>query len=256
MMTLSNTYIEGRDQLVRDSVPYSMTSLSSLTICVRSVNDAICLLTTADAATVKIITMLGRMRELAAQACRETCSALDRASLIQEYESLVVEMDHIAATTEWNGVKILYGCTETINLFPAESPDSSLGDVDAFDININTQWSAFGVAAGGGTPLTFKSFDLSSKTDATAALSGLVEALDGAVAEQERYGAYLSKLKGAADNLANVSTNTLTALSLKLDNGYAKAITNFARSQIISQASTAMLAQANQSKQTVLALLR
>ena len=123
-MTLSSTNIEGRDQLVRDSVPYSMTSLSSLTICVRSVNDAISFLTTADAATVKIIAMLGRMRELAAQACRETCSALDRASLIQEYESLVVDMDHIAATTEWDGVKILYGCTKTINLFPAESPGS------------------------------------------------------------------------------------------------------------------------------------
>ena len=112
------------------------------------------------------------------------------------------------------------------------------------------------MAAGGGTPLTFKSFDLSSRANATAALSGLVEALDGAVAEQERYGAYLSKLKDAADSLANISTNTLTSLSLKLDNGYAKAITNFARSQIISQASTAMLAQANQSKQSVLSLLR
>ena len=81
-------------------------------------------------------------------------------------------------------------------------------------------------------------------------------ALDGALAERAKYGSYLNRLQHAADNLMNVSTNTSTSLSRIADTDYAEETTELARSQNITQASTAMLAQANQSKQTVLALLR
>ena len=81
-------------------------------------------------------------------------------------------------------------------------------------------------------------------------------AINGAAAERAKYGAYVSRLQHAADNLANVSTNTAASRSRIADADYAAETTELARTQIISQASTAMLAQANQVKQTVLSLLQ
>ena len=95
-----------------------------------------------------------------------------------------------------------------------------------------------------------------SSSSASSKLAMIDAALDGALAERAKYGAYLNRLQHAADNLTNISTNTSTSLSRIADTDYAEETTELARSQIITQASTAMLAQANQSKQTVLALLR
>jgi len=81
-------------------------------------------------------------------------------------------------------------------------------------------------------------------------------AINSATAEQAKYGSFISRLTHAADNLANVSANTDQSRSRIQDADYAVETTNLARTQIIAQASTAMLAQANQSKQSVLALLR
>jgi flagellin len=98
--------------------------------------------------------------------------------------------------------------------------------------------------------------DISSAGGASQAVSELDLAINGAAAERAKYGAYMSRLQHASDNLANVSTNTSASLSQIADADYAVETTELARTQIISQASTAMLAQANQVKQTVLALLQ
>ena len=98
--------------------------------------------------------------------------------------------------------------------------------------------------------------NISSSDGASQAVSELDLAINGAAAERAKYGAYMSRLQHASDNLANVSTNTSASLSQIADADYAVETTELARTQIISQASTAMLAQANQVKQTVLALLQ
>ena len=100
------------------------------------------------------------------------------------------------------------------------------------------------------------STSFSNSTTASSKLAVIDAALDGALAERAKYGSYLNRLQHAADNLMNVSTNTSTSLSRITDTDYAEETTELARSQIITQASTTMLAQANQAKQTVLALLR
>ena len=92
--------------------------------------------------------------------------------------------------------------------------------------------------------------------NASAAVTELEAAINGAAAERAKYGAYVSRLQHAADNLSNVSTNTAASKSRIADADYAAETTELARTQIISQASTAMLAQANQVKQTVLSLLQ
>ena len=92
--------------------------------------------------------------------------------------------------------------------------------------------------------------------NASQAITELDAAINGAAAERAKYGAYMSRLQHASDNLVNVATNTAASRSQIADADYAAETTELARTQIISQASTAMLAQANQVKQTVLALLK
>ena len=111
-------------------------------------------------------------------------------------------------------------------------------------------------AYGGGTAVAPTALNVTSVANASAAITELDAAINGASAELAKYGAYMSRLQHAADNLVNVSTNTAASRSQIADADYATETTELARTQIISQASTAMLAQANQVKQTVLSLLQ
>jgi flagellin len=98
--------------------------------------------------------------------------------------------------------------------------------------------------------------NITSASNASQAITEIDNAINGASAERAKYGSYMSRLQHASDNLANVSTNTAASRSRIADADYAAETTELARTQIISQASTAMLAQANQVKQTVLSLLQ
>jgi flagellin len=101
-----------------------------------------------------------------------------------------------------------------------------------------------------------KRINITEATNSSQAIIELDRAINGAAAERAKYGAYMSRLQHASDNLSNVATNTAASRSQIADADYATETTELARTQIISQASTAMLAQANQVKQTVLALLQ
>ena len=103
---------------------------------------------------------------------------------------------------------------------------------------------------------SYTRINVTSAANATQAITELDAAINGAAAERAKLGSYMSRLQHAADNLQNVSTNTSASRSQIADADYATETTELARTQIITQASTAMLAQANQVKQTVLSLLR
>jgi flagellin len=98
--------------------------------------------------------------------------------------------------------------------------------------------------------------DITSQTTASEAITQIDAAINGSAAERAKLGSYMSRLQHASDNLTNIATNTAASRSQIADADYAAETTELARTQIISQASTAMLAQANQVKQSVLALLR
>ena len=106
------------------------------------------------------------------------------------------------------------------------------------------------------TPLAPTAMNITSAANAQAVITELDNIINGAAAERAKYGAYMSRLQHASDNLNNVATNTAASRSQIADADYAAETTELARTQIISQASTAMLAQANQVKQTVLSLLK
>ena len=232
-----------------DAVGHAISSrmaadIAGLDMGVRNANDAISMIQVMDGATKEITDMLVRMKELATQAASETYSNSDRTNLDAEYQALELEITRIQANTEWNGMKLL----DT----DAGAKSIQLGD-SAVSFTF-TDWSM-----GSGTALldlgADGTNDLTTKVKAAAALTAIDNTITDATSEQAKFGAWMNRLAHAADNLLNVSANTDQSRSRIQDADYALETTNLARTQIIAQASTAMLAQANNMKQTVLALL-
>ncbi len=266
--------------------------VSGLNMAVRNANDAISMLQTIEGATKEITNMLGRMRELAVQSASGTYTDTDRDALNLEFGALMDEITRIAQNTEWNGQAVLRGNvavtaenngstddvaeTHTIQLgsssgqtmaltintwVPTTTADNSESVVNAA-LTSDGGADAYGTAAlyagGGGaaTAVSTTRIGIDTVAEAGIAITNLDLAINGAAAERAKYGSYMARLQHASDNLANISMNTSASLSQIADADYAVETTELARTQIISQASTAMLAQANQVKQTVLALLQ
>jgi flagellin len=234
--------------------------ISGLNMAARNANDAISMVQTIEGASKEITSMLVRMRELAVQSASGTYSQTDRDALELEFVALRDEITRIQSNTQWNGMALMDDITAgsantvTIQLGPSASQTMSL---------VFEDWSTDdnGVYGGAALDLSTATIDDDTSaaqaiTDASAAITVLDTAITSATAEQAKYGAYLSRLQHAADNINNVSTNLDQSRSRIEDADYAVETTNLARTQIIAQASTAMLAQANQVKQTVLALLQ
>ena len=267
------------------------SQISGLNMATRNANDAISMLQTIDGATKEISNMLGRMRELTVQSQSGTYTSTDRAALDLEFGALMDEIERIAKNTEWNGDAVLKG--NLTNNFTADDTAltkniqigtgsgqimalsiktwvpqvaNAVGDAIGSFVNetaghgANSAYGAstslYGTAASDSSAANEVRLNIKTVTNGTDALGEIDAAINGAAAERAKYGAYMSRLQHAADNLQNVSTNTAASRSQIADADYAAETTELARTQIISQASTAMLAQANQVKQTVLSLLK
>jgi flagellin len=224
-----------------------MTSqIKALDQSVRNANDGISMLQTAEGATKEITNMLQRMRELSVQAANDSYSSSDRTSIAEEVTQLTNEVTRIAANTQWNGMSILSGGTAYATMTFQVGTE---GDANSA---ITVGFSAMSAGAlGVGTTLSYATSVLSQAS---------IELLDTAITTVDTFrsglGARINRLTSAADNLANVALNTSASRSQIEDTDYAQATTELAKSQIIQQAATAMLAQANQAPQSVLSLLR
>jgi flagellin len=218
---------------------------------VRNANDGISMLQTAEGATQEITNMLQRMRELAVQAANDTYESSDRSALNNEVTALSAEITRISDNTEWNGMK----------LFTASN--ASAGGIGA--LGVVTLQVGIGGSAGNQFTVTLNDIDaalslsgisLSTRSGATTALDTLDAAITAVDTDRAAFGATMNRLTYAIDNLTNVSQNAQASRSRIMDTDYAQATTELAKSQIIQQAATAMLAQANQAPQAVLSLLR
>ena len=246
------------------AISSKMTSqVNGLNQAVRNVNDAISMVQTADGAVVEIESMLQRMRELAVQARSETNGATDRAALELEFVALEDGIDAIAQNTQWNGVTLLNTDSGKTVVFQVGANANQELTVIFQDFNTAAASSSGGIFEGldqsalGGTAAT----DLDSATlDTTAGAEAAIARLDFAIehvnSHRATLGSVISRLEYSADNLSNVSQNTSASRSRVLDADYATETTELARTQIIQQAGTAMLSQANQQAQSVLALLK
>jgi flagellin len=234
-----------------------MTSqIRGLEAAISNANDAASMVSTAEGALDEITAMLQRMRELAVQSGTGTTSAADRTYLNSEFVALREEIDRIADNTQWNGQNILDG-----------SAGASTGkSTVAFQIGANekqtisTAFGNFNNTTGSLSGLASKRLSAATIASGITVASGAIGELDTVItdvsAQRATFGAVSNRLTHAIDNLTNVKTNSEAARSRILDTDYSVATSEMARAQIIQQAGTAMLAQANALPATVLALLQ
>ena len=233
-----------RDDAAGLSLSQNMTSqVRGLNQAVRNANDAINLLQTADGALIETSNMLQRMRELAVQSANSTNSVSQRSYLNNEYVSLKEEITRIAGNTTWNNASV-FGTTASANTM-------------VFQAGINSgQTITIVVSAMDATNLGVNTSVISTFAGSSAALEKIDIAMEAVNAARSGMGATMNQLSYSADNMVNISTNIAASRSTIMDTDYATASAQLAKNQIISQAATAMLAQANQQPQSVLSLLK
>lgn len=236
-----------------------MTSqIRGLEQAIRNAYDAVSMVQTAEGALDEMTAMLQRMRELALQSGTGTTDASDRSYLNAEFTALRAEVDRIATSTEWNGRPILNGNA-------GASAAGGLSSV-SYQVGMNANQTV-AVTFGNFTDSTGSLSALASKTLSAATIGSAITVASGAIGkldlamtavskQRANFGATQNRLIHAVDNLTNVVTNAEVTRSRIMDTDYAEATSELARTQIIQQAGTAMLAQANELPATVLQLLQ
>ena len=234
------------------------SQIRGLGVAVSNANDAISMVNTADGALDEITTMLQRMRELAVQAGTGTTASTDRTYLQSEFTALRTEIDRIADNTQWNGRNILDGSAGAST--GKSTVAFGIGQDGTAAQTLSTSFGNFNNTTGALSGLASKIITgttiVSAITLAAASIAEIDVVIGDVSSQRATFGAVSNRLTHAVDNLTNVKTNAQAARSRILDTDYASATSELARTQIIQQAGTAMLAQANQLPQTVLALLQ
>lgn len=232
-----------KDDAAGLAISTQMTSdIRAYTQGIRNANDGIALAQTAEGALDEVSNMLQRIRELAVQSKTGTYSDTDRGYMDAEVDELQAQIDDILSNTKFNDVT-LFSKTSGTDL--------------SFTIAINaTETVALTSKGINGTNLTTTALDVTSATNAGTTITNVDSALDGIASTRATLGAGQNRLESAISNLTTNLTNITDARSRILDTDYSSETTELAKAQILAQASTAMLAQANLSQQNVLSLLR
>jgi flagellin len=236
-----------KDDAAGLSIASTMTAqIRGLNQAVRNANDGISLLQTAEGAMVEQTNMMQRMRELAVQSANDTVTADQKGYLDDEYQALLTEINRIGGDTQWNGENVLDKTGGTTGKYSFQVGANATQVIEVTIGDMSDQ----------GVLKDLASTDITDATKSNAAIGKIDDALKAMNEQRSAIGAGINTLTYAADNLANVSQNASESRSRIMDTDYAATTTELARTQIISQAATAMLAQANQAPQSVLSLLR
>ena len=227
-----------KDDAAGLAIASSMTSdIRGMNQAIRNANDGISLAQTAEGALGEVTNMLQRIRELAVQSASGTYSDDDRANLQAEVTELGAQIDTIISDTTFNGVTVFGSSDVTIDI------QTGYGSADQTTLTV----TGLDVSAASGADI--------SAGDASV-LDDVDDALAAVATTRASLGAGQSRLESIVNNLTNNVANLSDARSRIEDADFSAETTNLAKAQILSQASTAMLAQANQSQQDVLSLLR
>ena len=238
-----------KDDAAGLAIASTMTSqVRGLNMAAKNGNDAISLVQTAEGAMTQQTAMLQRMRELAVQASSDSTSDTNKGYLNTEFTSLRTQIDQIGSKTQWNGANVLdaTGGTATNGTYVFQVGSASGVTISVSIGSMSTTGALSAVTASA----------ISTSTTATSAIASIDLALGVLASARSTLGAGINRLTYAVDNITNVAQNATEGRSRILDTDYATASSQLARAQIIQQAATAMLAQANQQPQTVLALLK
>jgi flagellin len=212
-------------------------------VAIRNANDAISMAQTAEGGIGKISDMLQRMRELAVQSANATNTTDDRGNLDKEFKQLASEVTRTISSTRFNGLAIIGGDAETRSFQVGDK----VGDtIDLVSSDLTSVTSITSVVGGG----------IDTVDNATTAMADIEAAIDDLNVERATYGAAQNRFEAAIATLQISSENTAAARARIMDADFATETANLSRAQILQQAGTAMLAQANQAPQQVLQLLR
>jgi flagellin len=239
-----------KDDAAGLAIGQNMTAqIRGLNQAVRNLNDGVNLLQTAEGALTETTNMLQRMRELAVQSASGTYSTTQRSYLATEFLALGSQIESIASQTTWNGYTVLTGTTggTTAGTFSFQAGQTSGQTIDVA-IGAMTL-SALGVTATNAAVIT-------TAASASAAIAYIDSAINTVNSQRATIGAAINRMTYAVDNITNISSNVSASRSSIMDTDYAAASTALSKNQIIQQAATAMLAQANQQPQSVLSLLK
>ncbi len=235
-----------KDDAAGMAIATSMTAqVRGMNQAIRNSNDGIALAQTAEGSLNEVTNMLQRVRELAVQSASGTYQdTTDRAYMQTEVDELTAQIDQVITNSKFNGVAMFDGSTATVTVQTgangADTVDLTMADL--------TTLAASGGAAG--------SYDVSTAASANTLLGTLDTELDSISSARASLGAGQNRLESVVNNLTSNATNLSDARSRIEDADYSAETTTLAKAQILSQASTAMIAQANQSQQNVLSLLR
>ena len=214
---------------------------------IRNASDAQGMLAVAEGALEQVHALLLRMRELAVQSANETNSSADRHHLQTEVAQLEAEIQRVVDDTTWAGITLLAGgftSGATFQIGPRNT--------DTIQISISAIEPLSSVGDGG--------LNLNNHVSTQDNAMAYIATIDGAISiiseDRGKYGATMNRLDHAMANLQNVATNLAVAKGRIMDADFAAESSNLARTQVLQQASMAMLAQANASKQNILSLFQ
>ena len=218
--------------------------IRSMNQAIRNANDGMSMAQTADGALGEVSNMLQRMRELATQSASGTYSADDRTNMNTEVTALKTQIGSILSNTKFNGVGLFDGTAGTAGSVAIQTGAGSTDTVTVSFASITT------------TTLGVNASAVDTVANATATLGAVDTALTKLNTARAGFGAAQNQLQSVVNNVTTNATNLSDARSRIEDTDFSAESTNLAKAQILAQASTAMLAQANQSAQGVLKLLQ
>lgn len=235
--------------------------IRGLNMASKNAQDGISLIQTAEGALDETHAILQRMRELAVQSANDTNVEIDREALQDEMDQLAEEITRISNTTEFNTQNLIGGQFEGkfhIGANKGQSIELKIAEMDAHTLGVATSGSARTVDASGKvTDATVNGgINISTQSGADAAIETINKAIETVSKERSKLGAMQNRLEHTIKNLDNAAENLQGAESRVRDVDMAKEMMEFTKNNILQQASTAMLAQANSLPQGVLQLLR
>jgi len=232
------------------------SQVKGMNVAIRNANDGVSLAQTADGALASVSDSLQRMRELAVQARNATNSGTDRDSLDKEFGELAKEVQRVLGGTTFNGKAILGANAGSQDYqVGAGTTSNDLITVSTTDMTVNASITA---VAGTDNAGTGRSVIDNTSTTATlgTAIDNIDLAIDTVTSERALYGATQNRFNNVINNLQIAAENQTSARGRIMDADYAAETANLSRANILQQAGTAMLAQANQMPQSVLKLLQ
>ncbi|HBU7563721.1 TPA: flagellin FliC [Enterobacter cloacae] len=239
-----------KDDAAGQAIANRMTSqVKGMTQAARNANDGISLVQTAEGNLNEINTNLQRIRELAVQAANDTNKDTDLASINTEITQRLSEIDRIANSANFNGKKLLDGSVTSLSI---QVGAGTTGD-DTITIDNKVLIDAKSATISGGTDISTAITDNATAKKVIDAVDTSIKAVDTA---RSNMGAIQNRFESTINNLNNSINNLSAAQSRIQDADYATEVSNMSRAQILQQAGTSVLSQANQVPQTVLSLLR